>query len=152
MVTGESRPVMRATGDRVVAGTVATDSSLRSVVAAIGDDTALAGILRLVTEAQNASSRAQRIADTAAAWLFRFALGAAAITALVWSMLAVPDAAVVRPVTVLVIAGPHALGLAIPLGVSTSPERAARGGVLGQERLALEAMRTVDAVFFAKTG
>ena len=152
MVTGESRPVMRATGDRVVAGTVATDSSLRIEVTAIGDDTALAGIQRLVTEAQNSSSRAQRIADTAAGWLFWFALGAAVITALVWSMLGMPDAAVVRTVTVLVIACPHALGLAIPLVVSTSTERAARGGVLVKDRLALEAMRTVDAVFFDKTG
>src|SRR5699024_6124361 len=87
MVTRESRPVRRATGDRAVAGTVATASSLRIEVTAIGDDTALAGIQRLVTEAQNSSSRAQRIADTAAGWLFWFALGAAVITALVWSML-----------------------------------------------------------------
>ncbi len=77
MVTGESRPVRRGVGDAVVAGTVATDSGLRVKVTAVGDDTALAGIQRLVTEAQNSSSRAQRLADRAAGWLFWFALGAA---------------------------------------------------------------------------
>src|SRR5690625_260644 len=152
MVTGESRPVARAAGDQVVAGTVATDSSLRLEVTATGDDTALAGIQRLVSEAQSSSSRAQRIADTAAAWLFWFALGAAVITAIVWTVLGSPDDAVVRTVTVLVIACPHALGLAIPLVVSIATERAARGGVLVTDRLALEAMRTVDAVLLDKTG
>ncbi|MFE5117454.1 heavy metal translocating P-type ATPase [Arthrobacter koreensis] len=152
MVTGESRAVRREIGDQVVAGTVATDSGLRVEVTAIGEDTALAGIQKLVTDAQASSSRAQRIADTAAGWLFWFALGAAAITAAVWSVLGLPDAAVVRTVTVLVIACPHALGLAIPLVVSIATERAARGGVLIKDRLALESMRTVDAVLFDKTG
>ncbi|MDX2377565.1 heavy metal translocating P-type ATPase [Microbacterium sp. LRZ72] len=152
MVTGESRPVARGTGDSVTAGTVATDSGLRVEVTATGDDTALAGIQKLVTEAQNSSSRAQRIADRAAGWLFWFALGAAAITAIVWTLIGNPDAAVIRTVTVLVIACPHALGLAIPLVVSISTERAARGGVLIKDRLALESMRTIDAVLFDKTG
>jgi len=152
MVTGESRPVNRGTGDQVVAGTVATDSGIRVEVTATGDDTALAGIQRLVTDAQNSSSRAQRLADTAAAWLFWFALGAAAITAIVWTALGFPDDAVMRTITVLVIACPHALGLAIPLVVSIATERAARGGVLVKDRLALESMRTVDAVLFDKTG
>jgi Cu2+-exporting ATPase len=136
----------------VTAGTVATDSGLRIEVTATGDDTALAGIQRLVTEAQNSSSRAQRLADTAAGWLFWFALGAAAITAVVWSVVGMPDDAVIRTVTVLVIACPHALGLAIPLVVSIATERAARGGVLVKDRLALESMRTVDTVLFDKTG
>lgn len=152
MVTGESKTVRREVGANVVAGTVATDSGLRVEVTAIGDDTALAGIQKLVTDAQASSSRAQRIADTAAAWLFWFALGAAAITAVVWSFIGLPDAAVVRTITVLVIACPHALGLAIPLVVSIATERAARGGVLIKDRLALESMRTVDAVLFDKTG
>lgn len=152
MVTGESKTVRRDTGEHVVAGTVATDSGLRVEVTAIGDDTALAGIQKLVTDAQASSSRAQRIADTAAAWLFWFALGAAAITAVVWSLIGLPDTAVVRTITVLVIACPHALGLAIPLVVSIATERAARGGVLIKDRLALESMRTVDAVLFDKTG
>nr|WP_238148263.1 heavy metal translocating P-type ATPase [Rothia halotolerans] len=152
MVTGESRTVRREAGDRVVAGTVATDSGLRVEVTAIGEDTALAGIRKLVSDAQASSSRAQRIADTAAAWLFWFALGSAAITALVWSLVGLPDDAVVRTITVLVIACPHALGLAIPLVVSIATERAAKAGVLVKDRLALESMRTVDAVLFDKTG
>ncbi|WP_424421385.1 copper-translocating P-type ATPase [Microbacterium sp.] len=152
MLTGESRTVSRGTGDHVTAGTVATDSGLRIRVTATGDDTALAGIRRLVADAQASSSRAQRIADRAAAWLFWFALGAAVVTALVWTFLGMPDEAVVRTITVLVIACPHALGLAIPLVVSIATERAARAGVLIKDRLALETMRDVDAVLFDKTG
>ncbi|MCW2561964.1 MAG: copper-(or silver)-translocating P-type ATPase [Mycobacterium sp.] len=152
MVTGESRPVRRGVGDTVVAGTVATDSGLRVKVTAVGDDTALAGIQRLVTEAQNSSSRAQRLADKAAAWLFWFALGSAIVTAVVWGIIGQPEDAVIRTITVLVIACPHALGLAIPLVVSIATERAARGGVLIKDRLALESMRTVGAVLFDKTG
>ncbi|MPS75615.1 MAG: heavy metal translocating P-type ATPase, partial [Microbacterium sp.] len=148
----ESRPVRRSDGDQVIAGTVATDSGVRVEITAIGDDTALAGIQKLVTEAQNSSSRAQRLADKAAGWLFWFALGAAAITAIVWTIVGMPDAAVIRTITVLVIACPHALGLAIPLVVSIATERAARGGVLIKDRLALESMRTVDTVLFDKTG
>nr|WP_235352110.1 heavy metal translocating P-type ATPase [Brevibacterium sp. UCMA 11752] len=152
MVTGESTTVRRAEGDTVVAGTVATDSGLRLEITATGDDTALAGIQKLVSEAQNSTSRAQRIADKASAWLFWFALGAAVITAIVWSLVGMPDSAVVRTITVLVIACPHALGLAIPLVVSIATERAARGGVLIKDRLALETMRSVDSVLFDKTG
>lgn len=152
MVTGESRPVRRSAGDNVVAGTVATDSGLRIEITAVGDQTALAGIQRLVAEAQNSSSRAQRLADTAAGRLFWFALGAAVITAVVWALLGHPDQAVTRVITVLVIACPHALGLAIPLVVSIATERAARGGVLVKDRLALESMRTVNVVLFDKTG
>ncbi|MCA0252287.1 MAG: heavy metal translocating P-type ATPase [Actinobacteria bacterium] len=152
MITGESRPVARGEGDVVIAGSVATDSGLRVTITAIGDDTTLAGINRLVAEAQNSTSRAQRIADRAAALLFWFALVAALITALVWTLVGNPDAAVVRAITVLVIACPHALGLAIPLVVSIATERAARGGVLVKDRLALESMRQVDAVLFDKTG
>jgi len=152
MVTGESRPVARSVGDTVTAGTVATDSGLRVEITATGDDTALAGIQRLVTEAQNSSSRAQRLADRAAGWLFWFALVTAAITATAWAIVGDPDASVIRAITVLVIACPHALGLAIPLVVSIATERAARGGVLIKDRLALERMRTVNAVLFDKTG
>jgi Cu2+-exporting ATPase len=153
MITGESRSVSRGPGDPVVAGTVATDTALRVRVTAVGDDTALAGIQRLVAEAQSSSSHAQRIADRAAGWLFWFALGAGVLTAVVWSLLlGVPEIAVVRTMTVLVIACPHALGLAIPLVVSIATERAAKGGVLVKDRLALESMRTVDAVLFDKTG
>ena len=152
MVTGESKTVRRGEGEHVVAGTIATDSGLRIEVTATGDDTALAGIQKLVTDAQESSSRAQRLADKAAAWLFWFALGAAILTAVVWTVVGMPNDAVVRTITVLVIACPHALGLAIPLVVSIATERAARGGVLIKDRLALESMRTVDAVLFDKTG
>ncbi|QQC60241.1 heavy metal translocating P-type ATPase [Rothia kristinae] len=152
MVTGESRTVRRGTGEHVVAGTIATDSGLRVRITATGEDTTLAGIRRLVDEAQSSSTRAQLLADRAAAWLFWFALGAAVITAIVWFALGRPDDAVVRTVSVLVIACPHALGLAIPLVVSLATERAAKAGVLISDRSALEAMRGVDTVFFDKTG
>ena len=152
MVTGESKTVRRGEGEHVVAGTIATDSGLRIEVTATGGDTALAGIQKLVTDAQESSSRAQRLADKAAAWLFWFTLGAAIVTAVVWTVVGVPNDAVVRTITVLVIACPHALGLAIPLVVSIATERAARGGVLIKDRLALESMRSVDAVLFDKTG
>ncbi|WP_239642544.1 heavy metal translocating P-type ATPase [Microbacterium sp. B19] len=152
MITGESRAVPRGEGDPVVAGTVAADSGIRVEITAVGDDTALAGIQKLVSDAQTSTSRAQRLADRAAAWLFWFALGSAAITAVVWTLVGMPDSAVVRTITVLVIACPHALGLAIPLVVSIATERAARAGVLVKDRLTLESMRTVDTVLFDKTG
>ncbi|MDM8085320.1 copper-translocating P-type ATPase [Cellulomonas cellasea] len=152
MITGESKPVRRGPGDAVVGGTVATDSTLRVRVTAVGADTALAGIQRLVADAQASSSRAQALADRAAALLFWFALVAGMLTFAVWALLGnVPDA-VERTVTVLVIACPHALGLAIPLVIAISTERAARSGVLVKNRLALERMRTVDTVLFDKTG
>ncbi|MCW2696287.1 MAG: copper-translocating P-type ATPase [Modestobacter sp.] len=152
MITGESKPVRRAPGDAVVAGTVATDTAIRVRVTAVGEDTALAGIQRLVAEAQSSSTRAQLLADKAAGWLFWYALAAAGITAVVWSVLGAPESALVRVITVLVIACPHALGLAIPLVVSISTERAAKGGVLVKDRAALERMRTIDTVLFDKTG
>ena len=152
MITGESKTVRRDEGATVVAGTIATDSSIRVEITAVGDNTTLAGIQRLVTEAQASSSRAQRIADRAAAWLFWFALGSGVITAIVWTLFGLPDEAIIRTITVLVIACPHALGLAIPLVVSIATERAARGGVLVKDRLALESMRTVDTILFDKTG
>ena len=152
MITGESRTVPRSPGDQVVAGTVATDNSVRVRVTAVGDDTALAGIQRLVAEAQASSSRAQALADRAAAFLFYFAAGAGVITFIAWTLLgSVPDA-VTRTVTVLVIACPHALGLAIPLVIAISTEQAARAGVLIKNRMALERMRTIDVVLFDKTG
>jgi Cu2+-exporting ATPase len=152
MITGESRAVRRSPGDRVVAGTVATDNAIRVKITAVGEETALAGIQRLVANAQASSSRAQALADRAAAFLFYFAAGAGLITFVVWALLGRLDEAVTRTVTVLVIACPHALGLAIPLVVAISTERAARAGILIKDRLALERMRTVDVVLFDKTG
>jgi Cu2+-exporting ATPase len=152
MITGESRPVAKGPGDRVVAGTVVTDSAVRVRVEAVGEGTALAGIRRLVEQAQASGSRAQALADRAAAMLFYFAVGAGLVTMAVWLALGEPDQAVERTVTVLVIACPHALGLAIPLVIAISTALAARNGILVKDRLALERMRTVDAVLFDKTG
>jgi len=152
MITGESRPVAKRAGDKVVAGTVSTDSSLRVRVSATGDDTVLAGIQRLVAEAQESRSRAQALADRFAALLFYVASGSALVTFAAWALSGDVDAAVTRTVTVLVIACPHALGLAIPLVISISTALAARAGILVKDRLALEEMRTVDAVLFDKTG
>jgi Cu2+-exporting ATPase len=152
MITGESRPVPKQAGDRVVAGTVVTDTALRVRVEAVGEQTALAGIRRLVEQAQTSRSRAQALADRAAAWLFWFAVGAGLITAAVWLALGEPDQAIERTVTVLVIACPHALGLAIPLVIAIATGLAAGNGILVKDRLALERMRTVDTVLFDKTG
>ncbi|QUX29238.1 heavy metal translocating P-type ATPase [Nocardiopsis akebiae] len=152
MITGESRTVTRSEGDRVVAGTVATDSSVRVRVDAVGEDTALAGIQRLVGEAQESRSRSQALADRAAALLFWFALVAAVLTAAVWTLLGEATEAVERTVTVLVIACPHALGLAIPLVIAISTAVSARNGILVKDRMALERTRLVDTVLFDKTG
>src|SRR6478752_2658829 len=152
MITGESKTVPRSPGDAVIAGTVATDNTVRVRITAVGDDTALAGIQRLVAEAQASSSRAQALADRAAAFLFYFAAGAGVITFIAWTLLGSVPEAVTRTVTVLVIACPHALGLAIPLVIAISTEQAARAGVLIKNRMALERMRTIDVVLFDKTG
>jgi Cu2+-exporting ATPase len=152
MITGESRPVPKAVGHKVVAGTVATDSAVRIRVTAVGDDTALAGIRRLVEQAQQSHSRAQALADRAAAWLFYLATASGVVTYIVWSLLGDQKSAIERTVTVLVIACPHALGLAIPLVIAISTALAARAGILVKDRLALERMRQVDVVLFDKTG
>jgi Cu2+-exporting ATPase len=152
MVTGESRPVPKEPGDRVVAGTVVTDSAPRIRVEAVGEETALAGIQRLVAEAQASRSRAQALADRFAALLFYVAAGAGVVTFAAWALAGDVEEAVTRTVTVLVIACPHALGLAIPLVISISTSLAARAGILVRDRAALERMRTIDAVLFDKTG
>lgn len=152
MLTGESRPVLRAEGERVAAGTVPLGSSVRVHVDAIGEDTALAGIQRLVAQAQQSRSRAQAIADRAAAALFYIAIVSGLATFAVWALIGEVDQAVTRTVTVLVIACPHALGLAIPLVIAISTEVSARNGILVKDRLALERTRSLDVVLFDKTG
>jgi P-type Cu2+ transporter len=152
MITGESRPVSKHPGDKVVAGTVATDNSVRVLVTAVGEGTALAGIQRLVAQAQASRSRAQALADRAAATLFYVAVAAGILTFVIWASLGDVSDAVERSVTVLVISCPHALGLAIPLVIAISTSVAARSGILVKDRLALERMRTVDTVLFDKTG
>jgi Cu2+-exporting ATPase len=152
MITGESKPVPKGEGDKVVAGTVSTDSSIRVRVTAVGEETTLAGIQRLVEEAQGSSSRAQGLADRAAALLFYIATAAGAITFVVWLTVGQPGRAIENTVTVLVISCPHALGLAIPLVIAISTALSARNGILVKDRLALERTRTVDTVLFDKTG
>jgi len=153
MITGESRPVEKVAGAQVIAGTVNGDGSLRVRVSATGGDTALAGIMRLVREAQESKSRTQVLADRAAAWLFYAAIAVAALTAGGWAIAVGPESVVVeRAVTVLVIACPHALGLAVPLVVAITTSLAASNGVLVRDRLALESARDVDVVVFDKTG
>ncbi|MGI9030358.1 MAG: copper-translocating P-type ATPase, partial [Ilumatobacteraceae bacterium] len=152
MITGESKPVGKGPGDRVVAGTVSTDSSVRVRVGAVGDDTALAGIQRLVADAQASQSRAQVLADRFAALLFYVAVGAGVLTFVVWWAIGDLNDAIVRTVTVLVIACPHALGLAIPLVIALSTAVSAKAGILVKDRLALERMRSIETVLFDKTG
>lgn len=152
MITGESRPVAKQPGGSVIAGTVAAGGSLRVEVTATGDQTALSGIMRMVAQAQASASRAQALADRAAALLFYVALVAGAITLVGWWFLGDPEGALVRTATVLVIACPHALGLAIPLVIAISTSLGARNGLLVKDRLALERARTIDTVIFDKTG
>jgi P-type Cu2+ transporter len=152
MITGESRSVAKQHGDRVIAGTVAAGGSLHVVVDAVGEETALSGIMRLVEAAQSSASRAQALADRAAALLFYVALTAGALTLVTWWLLGDREGALVRTATVLVIACPHALGLAIPLVIAISTSLGARNGLLIKNRIALERARELDVVIFDKTG
>jgi Cu2+-exporting ATPase len=153
MLTGESRPVEKSPGAKVIAGTVNGAGSLRVRVTGTGEHTALAGIMRLVEQAQSSRSRAQALADRAAFLLTMVALVAGAITLVVWLTLRDdPAFAVERVVTVLVIACPHALGLAIPLVIAISTTLGARSGLLVRDRRGLEEARNLDAVVFDKTG
>jgi len=153
MITGESRSVDKEPGSAVVAGTVNQDGSLRVEVTKTGDDTALAGIVRLVEEAQSSKSRTQALADRAAGWLFYVAIAVALVTAVAWVLVAGFQVSVLeRVVTVLVIACPHALGLAVPLVVAINTSTAARNGMLVRDRIAMEEARNLDTVIFDKTG
>lgn len=153
MITGESRPVSKEPGDDVIGGTINGDGSLRVRVAATGDETALAGIMRLVEEAQESKSQTQALADRAAGWLFYVAVISAIITAIAWTIAVSFGATVIeRAVTVLVISCPHALGLAIPLVVAINTSLAARNGMLIRDRIAMEQARELDTVIFDKTG
>jgi Cu2+-exporting ATPase len=153
MITGESKPVAKEAGDEVIGGTINGDGSLRVRITATGDETALAGIMRLVEEAQKSKSRTQLLADKAAGWLFYIAVAVAALTAVAWVLAVGFEVEVIaRVATVLVIACPHALGLAIPLVVAITTSIGARNGVLVRDRLALEESRLIDVVLFDKTG
>jgi P-type Cu2+ transporter len=153
MITGESRPVKKGEGDEVIAGTINGEGSLRVEVTGTGDETKLSGIMRLVADAQKSKSRAQHLADRAAQMLTGVALSAAVITLVVWQLIGAPiDFSIVRVVTVLVIACPHALGLAVPLVVAISTTMGAQSGLLVRDRRGLEEARNLDTVVFDKTG
>lgn len=153
MITGESRPVKKRPGNEVIAGTINGAGSLRVEVTGAGGDTKLSRIMRLVADAQRSKSRAQHLADRAAQMLTGVAIAAALLTMVVWQLLGAPvDFSVVRVVTVLVIACPHALGLAVPLVVAISTTLGARAGLLVRDRRGLEEARNLDTVIFDKTG
>ncbi len=153
MITGESKPVKKKEGDEVIAGTNNGEGSLRIEVTGTGEGTKLSGIMRLVAEAQSSKSRAQNLADRAAQLLTGVAILAGVLTLIIWQFLGMPiDFTIVRVVTVLVIACPHALGLAIPLVVAISTTLGALGGLLVRDRLGLEEARNLDTVIFDKTG
>jgi Cu2+-exporting ATPase len=153
MITGESIPVKKQPGAKVIAGTINSDGSLRVKVTATGDQTALAGIMRLVEQAQQSKSSTQILADKAAGWLFYVALGVAAITAIAWTIAVGFNVEVIaRVATVLVIACPHALGLAVPLVVAITTAKGAKNGILIRDRLALEKARLINMIIFDKTG
>lgn len=152
IATGESKPILKKVGDSVIAGTTNGDGSLKVVVAKIGDETFLAGIMRLVAEAQSSKSRLQILSDRAAYYLTIIAVVIGGITLATWLALSDATFAINRMVAVLVIACPHALGLAIPLIASISTTKAARNGFLVKQRLAFETARSIDIVLFDKTG
>ena len=152
LITGESKPVGKSPGAKVIAGTVAGGGSLRVSVTAVGDATALSGIMRLVSAAQASGSRAQALADRAAALLFYVALIAGATTFIYWWLAGDKGHGLIRAATVLIIACPHALGLAIPLVIAISTSLGAQNGLLVKDRLALERARNLDVIVFDKTG
>ncbi len=153
MITGESLPVKKIPGSKVIAGSINSNGSLRVQVSAVGEQTALAGIMRLVRDAQQSKSRTQILADKAAGWLFYLAIGVAALTATMWTLAIGFDLFTLeRVVAVLVIACPHALGLAVPLVVAISTTSAAQNGILVRDRLSFEAAREIDVIIFDKTG
>lgn len=153
LVTGESAPVHKIEGSAVIAGTANGDGTLTIKVAQIGEHTFLAGIMRLVKDAQASKSRLQLLSDRVAYYLTLVAIGAGGITLAAWIIAGAGfDTAVERMVAVLVITCPHALGLAIPLVASISTTLAARNGFLVRQRSALELARSVSIVLFDKTG
>src|SRR5438874_13371825 len=152
MITGESRTVSKEPGATVIAGTVTSGGSLRVRITAVGDQTALSGIMRLVAAAQASGSRTQALADRAAAILFYVAVASGATTLTYWWLAGDKEHALIRTATVLIIACPHALGLAIPLVIAISTSLGAQNGLLVKDRLALERARNLDMVIFDKTG
>src|SRR5262249_10151986 len=152
MITGESKPITKRPGASVIAGTVAGGGSLRASVTAVGEATALSGIMRLVAAAQASGSRAQALADRAAALLFYVAFAAGTATFIYWWLAGGQGPAFIRTATVLILPCPHALGLAIPLVIAISTSLGAQNGLLVKDQLALERARNLDVIVFDKTG
>lgn len=153
MITGESKPVKKTVDSEVIGGTINANGALTIEVTKVGSDTALAGIMKLVEDAQTSKSKTRVLADKAAFYLTFVALGAALLTWVGWQLAGASTGFIFeRVVTVLVIACPHALGLAIPLVTAISTTLAAKNGLLVRERMALEAARNIDVVLFDKTG
>jgi Cu2+-exporting ATPase len=143
---GHDKTLPKGAGAKVIAGTVVSGSSLRIRVTAIGEQTALSGIMRLVAAAQASGSRTQAVADRAAAILFYVAVLSGALTFIYWWLAGDREHALIRTATVLIIACPHALGLAIPLVIAIATSLGARNGLLVKDRLALERARSLDMV------
>jgi Cu2+-exporting ATPase len=152
LLTGESKPVHKAKEDKVIGGAINGDGALRTKIERTGEETYLAQVIKLVRQAQESRSRTQDLANRAAALLFYVAVSAGAITYVVWAVVGSAQFALTRTVTVLVIACPHALGLAIPLVVALSTSITAKSGILIRDRKAFEMVKDVNAVVFDKTG
>jgi Cu2+-exporting ATPase len=152
LLTGESKPVHKKKGGKVIGGAINTEGALKIKIEKTGEETYLAQVIKLVKQAQESRSKTQDLANRAAAFLFYVALFVGAITYLVWFFIKNPEFALERSVTVLVIACPHALGLAIPLVVAISTSITARNGILIRDRKAFEISKDIDAVIFDKTG
>jgi Cu2+-exporting ATPase len=152
LLTGESKPVHKAKKDKVIGGAINGDGAIRIKIEKTGEKTYLAQVIKLVRQAQESRSRTQDLANRAAALLFYVAVSAGAITYVVWALVGNAQFALTRTVTVLVIACPHALGLAIPLVVALSTSITAKSGILIRDRKAFEMVKDVDAVVFDKTG
>jgi len=154
MLTGESKSVEKSKDSEVIGGTINGSGSLTVQITKTGDDTALSGIMKMVADAQATKSKTQLLADKAASYLFYYAILAAFVTAISWTVFGDASAnyTLERIVAVLIIACPHALGLAIPLVTAISTSKGANAGLLVRERAALESARNIDIVLFDKTG
>ena len=152
LLTGESKPVLKKKGDKVIGGAINTDSILKIKIEKTGEETYLSQVIKLVKQAQESKSKTQDLANKAAALLFYVALFTGTITYIIWAIYGKPDFAIERAVTVLVIACPHALGLAVPLVVALSTSITAKNGILIRDRKAFEQAKDLTAVIFDKTG
>jgi Cu2+-exporting ATPase len=152
LLTGESKPIHKEIGDEVIGGSINGEGALRVKIEKTGEETYLAQVITLVKQAQESKSRTQDLANRASAYLFYIAISVGTFTYIGWLALGLPDIAIERAVTVMVIACPHALGLAIPLVVALSTSITAKSGILIRDRIAFETIKDIDVVVFDKTG